>query len=238
MLVPVHSTLLHCHVCCAEQGDGSIDDILLVSHPRQLMYLVADTRRWLPGRDVLVPFTFIEGKDWRACSISLRLTKDASERARQVRADPPVSRQLSGKFGYAAVDAPQSVAPTGTSSALAGAPEDQETDRAGRPLLRSLKETRGYHIHALDGQIGHREDCLIDDADWSVPFLELDTRDWLPGRRVLLPSACVDSASWTEHEIRVHVPQDKIRHAPAYDPSAGVTPQFAEKLRQFYQRRN
>ena len=51
------------------------------------------------------------------------------------------------------------------------------------PHLRSIEAVTGYHIHASDGEIGHVEDFLVEDADWSIQFLVVDTRNWGPGRR-------------------------------------------------------
>ena len=36
---------------------------------------------------------------------------------------------------------------------------------------------RGYHIHALDGEIGHVEDFILEDPGWAVSYLVIDTRN-------------------------------------------------------------
>ncbi len=50
------------------------------------------------------------------------------------------------------------------------------------PHLRSIETVTGYHIHASDGEIGHIEDFLVDDADWSIHYLVVNTKNWWPGR--------------------------------------------------------
>jgi hypothetical protein len=40
----------------------------------------------------------------------------------------------------------------------------------------------GYHIQATDGEIGHVEDFFADDQYWTLRYLLVDTRNWLPGR--------------------------------------------------------
>ena len=42
---------------------------------------------------------------------------------------------------------------------------------------------------ASDGDIGHISDLVVSDEDWAVRYLVVDTRDWLPGKHVLLPPA-------------------------------------------------
>ena len=34
--------------------------------------------------------------------------------------------------------------------------------------LRSIQAVTGYHINASDGEIGHLETMLLDDADWKM----------------------------------------------------------------------
>ena len=54
------------------------------------------------------------------------------------------------------------------------------------PHLRSIEAVTGYHIHASDGEIGHVEDFLVEDADWSIHYLVVDTKNWWPGKKVLI----------------------------------------------------
>ena len=52
--------------------------------------------------------------------------------------------------------------------------------------LRSIDAVVGYHIAATDGEIGHIEDFLVDDGDWRLRYMTVDTKNWFPGQRVLL----------------------------------------------------
>ena len=69
--------------------------------------------------------------------------------------------------------------------------------------LRSRNEVVGYHLHATDGDIGHVQDILIDDSDWCVRYLVVDTRNWLPGAHVLISPAAVRQIEWADREIRI-----------------------------------
>ena len=46
----------------------------------------------------------------------------------------------------------------------------------------------GYHIEATDGEIGHVEDFLVEDSSWAIRYMIVDTRNWWPGRKVLVRS--------------------------------------------------
>ena len=37
-----------------------------------------------------------------------------------------------------------------------------------------------------DGEIGHVEDFIIDDETWAIRYLIIDTRNWWPGKKVLI----------------------------------------------------
>jgi len=42
-------------------------------------------------------------------------------------------------------------------------------------------------LHAADGDIGRVHDLYFDDRRWTVRYLVVDTRHWLPGRRERTP---------------------------------------------------
>ena len=71
---------------------------------------------------------------------------------------------------------------------------DLEVHQVIRPIdfldrpwhLRSVEAVTGYHIHASDGEIGYVEDFLLQDTDWSIHNLVVDTTNWWPGKKVLI----------------------------------------------------
>jgi hypothetical protein len=64
--------------------------------------------------------------------------------------------------------------------------------------LRSVKEVTGYHIEAKDGAMGHVEDFIADDENWTVRNMVADTRKWLPGKKVLIAPCLIQSVRWGE----------------------------------------
>lgn len=66
----------------------------------------------------------------------------------------------------------------------------------GDPHLRSTREVIGYHIQALDGEIGHVEDFIVDDANWAIRYMVVDTRNWWPGKKVLVSPQWIKAVSW------------------------------------------
>jgi hypothetical protein len=48
---------------------------------------------------------------------------------------------------------------------------DGATPQGGDPHLRSVVQVIGYYIQATDGEIGHVENFMLDNEDWSLQHL-------------------------------------------------------------------
>jgi hypothetical protein len=60
-------------------------------------------------------------------------------------------------------------------------------------MLHKIDKIRGFHILAADGEIGHVDEFLVDERDWSVRYLVVDTSNWIGGRSVLISREVVDA---------------------------------------------
>ena len=85
-------------------------------------------------------------------------------------------------------------------------------------------------ILALDGPMGSVEDVYFDDARWTVRYLVVQTRRWLPGHRVLIrPGAVVDAAS-AGRTVRLNLTRSEVDHAPGVDTDRPVVRQHELEL--------
>ena len=107
-------------------------------------------------------------------------------------------------------------------------------DAPKNPHLRSSSEITGYDIQATNGAIGHVEDLVVDDETWTVRYIEVDTRNWLPGKKVLLQMMRIDHISWADRSVAVMLARQAIESAPAYDPSKLITPSYEVQLFKHY----
>ena len=94
--------------------------------------------------------------------------------------------------------------------------ERQQSD----PHLRSAREVVGYYVAAADGDIGHVEDLLIDDANWMVRHLIIDTRNWLAGKKVVIDPDRLRSVSWADRHIVLDMTKSEVESSPEYDDLA------------------
>ena len=111
---------------------------------------------------------------------------------------------------------------------------DGVTLRGADPHLRSVVEVTGYRVHALDGEIGHIENLMIDDADWSVHYLIVDTRNWWFGKHVLISPIAVKSVDWFDRHLELDVSGSKsgpVHRGIPSTLSVGSTQTAASTLR-------
>jgi hypothetical protein len=103
-------------------------------------------------------------------------------------------------------------------------------------MLFSVNDTLGYQIGAVDGDIGHVEDLLIDDVDWAIRLIVVDTRNWLPGRKVLVAPDWLVRVDWPAQRIEFDLPRDRIESSPEYDPAITVNRGLEQALYDHYDR--
>jgi uncharacterized protein YrrD len=102
--------------------------------------------------------------------------------------------------------------------------------------LRSLNAIRGYDIRAVDGSIGHVEDFVLDDETWAVRYLLANTRNWWPGRKVLVGLTHIRDISWHEHGVFVDLNRDEIKASPEFDEARPLTSDYVDRLDAHYRK--
>jgi hypothetical protein len=211
-------------VVCRDGEIGSLSDAYFDDEDWTLRYLVVDTGRWLPGRKALVPpRAAVPGGDK---VMRLELSREEIERAPGIDADPPVSRLMQQAherryaYPYAGPYLWGMMPPVPALAAeMDNDPQRREAaqaaeKRAARTHLRSGTEVVGYRIHAADGELGHVEDFFVDDANWTIAGMIVDTRNWLPGKKVVVPPSAVEDIDWESGAVRVRLRRDELKRAP------------------------
>ena len=102
------------------------------------------------------------------------------------------------------------------------------------PHLRSIDAVTGYHIHATDGEIGHVEDFLADDTDWSIHYLVVDTKNWWPAKKVLISPRSARTIDWQHSLVNLDADRRKIKEGPAYDASTVVDRTYEDQFASYY----
>jgi hypothetical protein len=67
--------------------------------------------------------------------------------------------------------------------------------------------------------MGHVEDFLLDTVSWAIRYLVVDTRNWLPGKHVVIPPQWITNLDWSERVVNVDVTRETVEAAPEYQSS-------------------
>lgn len=236
---------------------GKIVDLLFDDDKWSVRWLVVDTGNWLSGRRVLLASSHLGQVDRSERQVLVQLSRDQVKGSPDVDTSRPVSRQAEasiydyynwspywssmGAYGTPVVAGVAGIAPLypAPGAVADGVTKARRTElEAGRreedPHLRSASEVTGYYIEASDGAIGHVEDFLIDDDDWSIRYAIVDTKNWWPGKFVLIAPDWIEAISWSDGTMRVRRTREEIRNAPEYDPSQPVQRDYESRLYGYY----
>jgi sporulation protein YlmC with PRC-barrel domain len=242
------TTLSGCKISAKDGTVGKVKDFLFDEENWTVRWLVADTGRWLPGRKVLISPLSLKKVDWTTQTFDVRMTQKEIENAPALDEDAPVSREYERRW-YDAYGYPYYWGTADLHGASAAPIAGMETTSVPEPeklieepppeeetVLRSVKEVDNYHIQAADGAIGHIEDFVMDDETWTIRYLVVDTRNWLPGRKVLLAPAWIGSIHWIEKDVTTPLSRDAIKAAPEFDPTVPVNREYEVQLYDYYGR--
>lgn len=234
MLASISKEIHGKHIAAQDGRIGQVDDVFFDDSHWALRYLVVNTDEWLSGHKVLISPTSLAETQRTDEAISVRLTRDQVRNAPDVTSDLPVSRQFeeahARHYGYPfywngpylwgetthpiSGTEPVTAAP-GSQTSKERVSELREAEQKAREShLRSANEVIGYRIVAADGAIGHVDDFLLDDTDWTIRQMIVDTRNWLPGKHVCVAVDAIREVDWATREVRLRATRDEIKSAP------------------------
>ena len=239
---------------------GMVDHFYFDDESWVIRYLVVDTGGWLSGLSghlVLISPYALGSTDWHARQLNVRLTKAQVTNSPEIDTHKPVSRQHETEFGdyygypqywsgpylWGSASSPQDFIPPlpgGVVEQVLNVPVQGNETTSGEKLddsrLRSTKEVTGYTIEAAEGELGHVAGFVIDDETWAVRYIEVATRNWWPGKKVLVPPAWIKSVTWEDSQVNVDLYRDKIQNSPEYVESEPVSRDYEDRLYQHYGR--
>lgn len=221
----------------AVDGDiGTIEDFYFDDHAWTARYFVVNTGGWLGGRKVLISPVAITAVNEQDRVLELGHTKEQIEKSPPIEADKPVSRQYEEQFHHYYKwsfywEVMKTLAPGEPPADPAVSLEESER---GDPYLRSAREVAGYRIGAIDDEMGHVEDFIVEDENWDVRYMEIEAGNWLRGKKILIAPTWIEKVKWAERIVRVSLPRAAIESAPAYDPSKLISREYEVKLFEHY----
>lgn len=240
---------------------GHVADLLFDDRFWHLRYFIVDTGVWLSGRRVLLsPLAFAAGNNDPGC-LAAQLSQAQVRGSPSIDDTVPLTREHESKlheyyqwrpYWASAVPLSGDVLPDPVTTSMTDAPPAtnlaRETEARQQrehpavtalnndPHLRSARHVRNHRIAATDGEIGHVDDFLVDPRTWQIRYLVVDTRNWWPGRRVLIAPLWLNRLSWNEAKVFADLSRDAIKSSPEYRPDQPVLRDYADQLHRHYQR--
>ena len=230
----------------ATDGDiGKLVDFYFDDKFWTIRYLVAETGNWLLNRKVLISPFALGKADLSKERVNVALTKKQVEESPSMDTDMPVSGQHEALYldyyGYPYYwEGPLLWGPTAYPQF---SDADRKRDEEARAMredaydshLRSANAVTGYHIEAIDGDIGYVEDFIIDEKTWEIRYMVVKTQNWRPGKKVLVAPPWKDWVSWDDSKVYLDLSQETIKNGPEYHPET-LDRKYEETLYDYYKR--
>lgn len=211
----------------AINGDiGKVSEFLFDDQSWTLRYLAVNPGSWLTERRVLIAPAAIGQPSGETQRLSVALTREQVEKSPTIDTDRPVSQQKVAALHAYSVWPNDWDMTTPLGSVLIPVPQPaMAVDELGKqddPHLRSTQAIIGYYIQARDGDIGHVEDFIIDDDAWAIRYIVVDTRNWWPGKKVLISPWWIIEVIWGTSRVRVKMDCETIKNSPPFDPDTPI----------------
>ncbi|TVP96273.1 MAG: PRC-barrel domain containing protein [Roseinatronobacter sp.] len=101
-------------------------------------------------------------------------------------------------------------------------------------MLLNTRDLVGYRLTAIDGAIGIIDDLLIDDRDWTIRWITVDTGNWLHSRKVLLPPQSFGEPDHLGREIPIDLDRKRVEQSPTVARDHSVSRQVEADIYAFY----
>jgi len=227
----------------ASDGEiGKVKEFYFDDKTWTIRYLIVETGTWLSGRKVLIAAEMLLTPDWIKGIFPVNLTKEQVKNSPDINTEEPVSRQeeaiwqsyyLSTNYwsnGFYEGGMPYYMHEVINDAQDKGLP--QKTEHLSH--LRSSAKVTGYNIMATDGLIGEVKDFIVNDTDWRINFLVVDTGHWLPGKKVILSPKLIDEIDWATSEVSVRTTIKHVKDSPEYNPVQPVSDDHEVHLHNYY----
>ncbi len=226
--------LLGRNVRGADDSIGLLRDVFFTEKSGNVRYLAVEAGDWLEGREILLAPQSLENARPDVYELRTRLSRHMVEHSPPVTADLPISRayevRLHKHYGWARYWGASSE-DAATSATVVLETPGVEVD----PDLRSVKDALGHRLHASDGEIGHLDDLLIDPLHWEIAYAVAKTRNWLPGRTVVIPRGAILQVRWDARAVTVELTREQIRAAPEYVDKLLTDETYLSEISALYQ---
>lgn len=228
---------------------GNIEDFYFDDITWKVRYMVVRTGNWFTGRKVLISPKSLQKVDWGNEEFLVALTQEQIKNSPDIDTEKPVSRQQEEQlYSYYPWGSYWGSDPEEHADGIFGAmPSDlyysnmQSSEvqnivkvENGDHHLRSTDNVTGYKIHATDGEIGKVVDYIVDDMNWKINYLVVETGSWLDSRKILLPVQWIKEVNWDNSLVLVNVTTDEVKNSPEFNIDDVLDEPYERSLYDYY----
>ena len=231
---------------------GKVKEFYFDDKTWTIRYLIVETGSWFFGRKILLSPQALLTPDWEKEIFPVNLTMEQIKGSPEIDTDKPISRRQeeqlfgyypwttywggglwAGGMGTSGMMTPSTMPLEQTvhNSANAAGKENEKD-----PYLRSTDKVTGYNIKTTDGEIGDVEDFIINDHTWVIDFMEVDTGNWFPGKKVLISPKLIREINWETTSVIVNASEEQVKNSPEYVPNQDVSDSYEANLQNYYGR--
>jgi uncharacterized protein YrrD len=226
---------------------GKVTEFYFDDKTWTIRYLIVETGSWLFGRKILLSPQALLTPDWEKHTFPVNLTMEQIKGSPKIDTDKPISRQhemdLYGYYPWGNYYWGSSMGignkdmsyPISIEQAVQKEANESVTDESDDdPHLRSTNVVTDYDIKAADGAIGDVEDFIVNDQTWTIDFIEVDTGNWFPSKKVLIAPYWIREIIWETSLVIVNASEDQVKNSPEYVPNQELSDSYEADLNQYY----
>ena len=224
---------------------GKVKEFYFDDKSWTIRYIIVETGSWLSERKVLLSPQAVITTDWEENVFRVNLTMEQIKNSPDIDTDKPVSRQherdLYGYYPWGGYywggGMGMGMYPIAINQTIQKENDVSDDDTSDDdPHLRSADKVTGYNIKATDGEIGDVEDFIINDSNWQIDFILIDTGNWFPGKKVLIAPKMIKEINWEASTVVVNATEDRVKNSPEYQPGEELSESYEANLQNYYGR--
>ncbi|MFO0752157.1 MAG: hypothetical protein U0411_02375 [Thermodesulfovibrionales bacterium] len=227
------------------EGDaGTVREFYFDDDVWAIRYIAVNADGWLPGRKLLLSPLALKSSDWEVPKLAVPFTRAELKATPAIGLDAPVTRRhqidLYVYYGWLPYWLEAEYYNVSPPPAQVESQQSPDEEQAADPHLFGSQEMIEFRIEALDGDVGHIEDFIMDEDDWIIHYLVVALDD--PNPEVESPKSVLISTEWiqkavrSEERIYVNLDRERVASSPVYDPALPITREFELEIYDHYGR--
>jgi len=199
-------------------GDlGHVREALLDDRSWALRYLVIETGDWFNGRKLLLSTQSLRASALRGGPLRAQLSRQQLHSCPPLDTSHPLTRLQERRLLHH----------YRLSEYWSGDGEPFDGDAVH---LRPRSELKGFAVCASDAVIGHLRDFVVDDEDWTLRSLVIDTSGWWKdGQLVMIDPQSVAQLDMPARQLHLRLTRGQLKASPPFDVPA-LPPPLSESI--------